>query len=77
MTDLGSPGKEGHKTEATGMDSKSDLALCLAPKPGKQCLSMVTNEQTTPTDDIRGVDLKANGRIRTDNHWFTKPELYR
>jgi hypothetical protein len=20
---------------------------------------------------------KANGRIRTDNHWFTKPELYR
>jgi hypothetical protein len=42
---------------------------------GKQCPSMVTNEQTIPTDDIRSVDLIANGRIRTDNHWFTKPEL--
>ena len=24
-----------------------------------------------------GRTYKANGRIRTDNHWFTKPELYR
>ncbi len=25
----------------------------------------------------KGEKEKANGRIRTDNHWFTKPELYR
>ena len=27
--------------------------------------------------DIRSSVFKANGRIRTDNPWFTKPELCR
>jgi hypothetical protein len=59
------------------MDDPKIESLLLPAEGGKQCPSMVTSEQTTPTDDIRSVDLKANGRIRTDNPWFTKPELYR
>jgi hypothetical protein len=37
----------------------------------KSCLAINYIEDTG-----RGIK-KANGRIRTDNHWFTKPELYR
>ena len=29
--------------------------------------------QTTPTGNGKNAVLKANGRIRTDNPWFTKP----
>jgi integrase len=35
LPDLGSPGKEGHKTEATGTNGKIDLALRLERKGGK------------------------------------------
>ncbi len=77
LPDLGLPSKEKLKAVATGTEGKNDLALNLAPKHGKLCPSMVTNEQTTHTNNIRNADLKANGRIRTVNPWFTKPELYR
>ena len=36
-----------------------------------------SNGQTTPTGNVENAVLKANGRIRTVNPWFTKPELYR
>jgi len=32
------------------------------------------NEQTNRNNGVKTTELTANGRIRTDNPWFTKPE---
>ena len=75
MPDLSMPNKE--KAVATGTDGKTDLASYLALHGGKQCIPMDGSGQSTCTNGGNNGVSKANGRIRTDNHWFTKPELYR
>jgi integrase len=75
MPDLSKPSKL--KAAATGTDGKTDLASYLALQSGKRCTSMDSSGQSTCTNGGNNADSKANGRIRTDNHWFTKPELYR
>ncbi len=75
MPDLSMPSKQ--KAAATGTDGKTDLASYLALQGGKQCIPMDGTGQSTCTDGGNNAVSKANGRIRTDNPWFTKPELYR
>jgi hypothetical protein len=75
MPDLSMPSKQ--KAVATGTDGKTDLASYLALPGGKQRISVDGSGQTTRADGGKNADSKANGRIRTDDHWFTKPELYR
>ena len=40
-------------------------------------LVVPASAEMAPTGATEKGVLKANGRIRTDNPWFTKPELYR
>jgi len=79
LPDLSTPNRQAQK--ATGTDGKpgeapSDLAFCLAREHGKHRTDMDSGGHSTPTGDAKNAFLKANGRIRTDNPWFTKPELY-
>ena len=70
-----SPTNTSATQKATGTDGKNsaDYSAFLG---GKQCTAMDGNGQTTLTGNVENAVLKANGRIRTDNPWFTKPELY-
>lgn len=75
LPDLSSPTKQRQK--ATGTDGKINLASGLA-FPGGQTRTPVNNNgQPDQPSGGKNAVSKANGRIRTDNHWFTKPELYR
>ena len=79
LPDLSAP--EGQEQKATGTDGKcvdaqTDLASNLAFFGADKCSSMQSRAETTPPGAIKNGDSKANGRIRTDNRWFTKPELY-
>ena len=56
---------------------KLTRAQNLALKGAEQYTPINSIEQTNPVNDIKDPIIKANGRIRTDNPWFTKPELYR
>jgi hypothetical protein len=69
----------GHKQKAvaTGTDGRSDLAENLARIGGRRCTAVDGDGHNTLTEGSKTTNLTANGRIRTDNHWFTKPELYR
>jgi len=80
LPDLSAPDRQAQK--ATGTDERnvtgdSDLASNLAFFGAGWCSVVQSRAETTPTGAIKNGDLKANGRIRTDNRWFTKPELYR
>jgi integrase len=75
LPDLSTPSKQ--KMAATGTDGKTDLASCLAFLGGNHRSAMDGNGQTNQSVGDENAVSKANGRIRTDNHWFTKPELYR
>ena len=65
------------ETRATKNVTGSDSTDYLARNCGKQRTCVDTPEQATPTVAAKNGVLKANGRIRTVNPWFTKPELYR
>ncbi len=80
LPDLSTPNCQSKK--ATGTDGNNvtrdfDLAGNLAFLGAGTCSPMQSRAETIPTGSIENADLKANGRIRTDNPWFTKPELYR
>jgi len=62
------------KKVATGTDGGTDLASYLVLQDGKQCTATDCGGQAGRIDGDKNAVLKANGRIRTDNHWFTKPE---
>ena len=74
LPDLSLPSVEQQAACATGTD-------CGATSGAKHCRIRGTaaDQQgtTTRTGARKTAISKANGRIRTDNHWFTKPELYR
>ncbi len=80
LPDLSTPDHQSQK--ATGTDGNSvtrdsDLAENLAFFGAGTCIRMQSGAEVTPPSDVKNEVLKANGRIRTDNPWFTKPELYR
>jgi integrase len=75
LPDLPSPGKQ--KQKATGTDGKVNLASDLAFGGGQIRTSVNNIGQSDQLSGGKNAVSKANGRIRTDNHWFTKPELYR
>ncbi len=80
LPDLTTPDRQSQK--ATGTDGKcADVRFDLAENLAFSCAGRDTHIQAstgdTPTCAIENAVLKANGRIRTDNPWFTKPELYR
>jgi len=49
------------------------LAPSLALLGGKPLISLDVHGQQTTLDAPENAVSKANGRIRTDNPWFTKP----
>jgi len=74
LPDLSLPSKEANKAKGTGTDDNSVFAICLdrlgtenQNEPETTGKSNLDSEPKTPFST-------ANGRIRTDNHWFTKPE---
>ncbi len=77
LPDLSLPSKESNRAKATGTDGKSCLDTCLDKSGVINQNEPATTGKTNPDIDIKTPFSKANGRIRTDNPWFTKPELYR
>ena len=76
LPDLSLPSKESNRARATGTDGKSCLDTCLDKSGVINQNKPVTTGKTNPNIEIKTPFSKANGRIRTDNPWFTKPELY-
>jgi integrase len=69
LPDLSAPSsRQQQRAVATGTDDKNVLAFCLAQADRQQPISLDNIGQLNPQS-------KANGRIRTDNPRFTKPEL--
>jgi integrase len=80
LPDLSAPDRQTQKATGTygkPVDANSDLAENLAFLGAGTCSPMLSGAETTGTGAVRNGVSKANGRIRTDNPWFTKPELYR
>ncbi len=77
LPDLSLPSKESNRARATGTDGKNCLDTCLDKSGVINQNQPATTGKTNPDIDIKTPLLKANGRIRTVNPWFTKPELYR
>jgi len=80
LPDLSPPDRQKKKatgTDGKSVDAQSDLASNLAFFGAGKCSVVQSRAGATPTGAIKNGDSKANGRIRTDNRWFTKPELYR
>ena len=81
LPDLSLPSSEQQKAIATGTDGKEIMgeknsAICLAKQSACGGVSVGCGEQVNNDDDSETPFSKANGRIRTVNPWFTKPELY-
>ena len=77
LPDLSLPSKESNRAKATGTDGKNCLDIYLAKSGVKNQKEPERTRKTNLDNDTNTPYLKANGRIRTDNPWFTKPELYR
>ena len=76
LPDLSLPSTQAQRAIKTGTDGKKNLAENLALNDGFMRTSATGCEQTNRNNGVKTTELTANGRIRTDNPWFTKPELY-
>ncbi len=72
LPDLSLPSKESNRARATGTDGKN----CLDKSGVINQNEPATTGKTNPDINTKTPFSKANGRIRTVNPWFTKPELY-
>jgi len=77
LPDLSLPSKEKQKAVATGTDGKNCLDICLDKSGVINQNQPEATGKTNPDIYVKTPFSKANGRIRTVNRWFTKPELYR
>ena len=81
LPDFSLPSLEAQKAIKTGTDEKSVFDSSLASSLHKQGVLERTgldcSAQIICSSDEKTALSKANGRNRTDNHWFTKPELCR
>jgi integrase len=75
LPDLSLPSTQAQRAIKTGTDGENYLALNLALQDGKERMSANGSEQANRNGGVKTAESKANGRIRTDNPWFTKPEL--
>ena len=75
MPDLSLPSTQAQRAIMTGTDGEKNLAFCLAQQDGFERSSANTGELSNRNGGVKTAESKANGRIRTDNPWFTKPEL--